>query len=600
MKILYLTSLLFLLLTLLLIKKSNKKMNIITAIVYTFCIIYFYNIFIAYTLSLLKIKNTLFMFSTVYFLTSLILIYINCKNKKTFKKQKYYLKKKELIGIIVLIIISLIIGIIKYNKFTEIDYGVTDAALHYRMSSEYANYQKLFDGKIYDPINTLNRPMFGYYVPCGLLMKVIPLERYVSYNIFNIFMLTLLIVSFYTTCLEIKEKEGHNIITVIIALMYGLAYPLSYILFGFGYSGSGILATNLILLTWKFILKEEKKYLYLLLTLFNLGLFFSYYLFVPIMFLSEGLFIIYKFMKGKITLKKLLKIGVITLLIPTIIGFLYFIYKNNIKQSVDVASNNFSIEGTSYKNLWGNFILLIPMIIYSIVLEITNKKTDLDIIFMISEVIYIIISLYFTIKGHMSTYYYYKMYFILWIISYIYVYKLVNYENYKTTFRINIAFIIFIIAISLFSVERKLMEKNYKLSSNPVGPELANIYVSNKNLFTPSEVISKNEAKLIINSSKYYNKCKLDPKTKILPFSGIFLEKLWYYAITGNVPTISYNKKTPNDVYRMPFIYDEFIKNEKVKCALLTNKYIKKIENFNENDYDILYKDKTGILIRKK
>ena len=92
----------------------------------------------------------------------------------------------------------------------------------------------------------------------------------------------------------------------------------------------------------------------------------------------------------------------------------------------------------------------------------------------------------------------------------------------------------------------------------------------------------------------------MDPKTKILPFSGIFLEKLWYYAITGNVPTISYNKKTPNDVYRMPFIYDEFIKNEKVKCALLTNKYIKKIENFNENDYDILYKDKTGILIRKK
>lgn len=599
MKIIYLISFLILFLTLIYIKKSDQKLNIIISLVYTSCILYFYDPIIAYILSLFNIKNTLLMFSLVYILTSVILIYISHKKHGTILKQKYYLNKKQLISFVILILITMTIGIFKYNKFTEIDYGITDAAIHYKMASEYVDYGKLLDGKIYDPINILKKPMFGYYVPCGIFMKIMPLQRYISYNIFNTFMLCLLIISFYVVCLEMKEKDKNNIITTIIAIMYGLAYPLSYILYGFGYSGPGILATTLILLTWKFILKEEKTHFYLILTLFNLGLFFSYYLFAPILFLAQGLFIIYKFIKGKITLKKLLKIGLITIVIPTIIGFLYFLQKENMVETVNTTSNNFSIEGTTYKNLWGNFVLLIPMIIYSIILEIKNKKTNLDTFFIICEILYIIISLYFTLIGKMSTYYYYKMYYILWLISYLYVYKLINYSDYKTKFRINIFFITFIILISLFKIENKMMEKNYKLNSSQVGPELSGIYVANANMFFPSDVVSQNKANLIINSSKYYKKCEIDPKTKILPFTGNFIEKLWYYALTGNVPTIKYDKDIPNDIYRQLFIYEEFINDDKVKCALLTNKYIEK-EALNEEDYDILYKDKTGILIKKK
>lgn len=598
MRIIYIITLLILFLTLIFVKKDNKKKNILISIVYTSCIIYFYNSVIAFILSILNIKNTLFMFSLSYILPSLIIIYICKKNK--IKTQKYYLDKKQLIGFIILIIVCLTIGSIKYNKFTEIDYGITDAAMHYKMSSEYIEYQKLFDGKIPDPINILNKPMFGYYVPCGLFMEIMPFKRYISYNIFNTFMLCLLMLSFYVTCLQIKEKDKNNILTVIITLMYGLAYPLSYILFGFGYTGPGILATNIILLTWRFILKDKNKYLYLVLSLFNTGLFFSYYLFAPILFLAQGLFIIYRFIKEKITLKKLLKISLITLIIPTIVGALYFVYNGNISESVNTASNNFSIEGTSYKNLWGNFVLLIPMVIYSVILEIKNKKIGVETFFIICEIVYMIISLYFTLKGSISTYYYYKMYFILWLICYIYVYKLINYDSYKLKLKINITFIIFIIIITIFNVEKTIMTKNYRFSSTPIGQELANVYMSNVNIFFPSEVIPEKEAELIINSKKYNQTCEINKKTKILPFSGNFLEKLWYYGITGNVPTINYNKENINNVYRMPFNYDEFVKTKEVKCALLTKKYIKKLENFNKEDYELIYENQAGILIKKK
>ena len=137
MKILYLLSFSILFLTLIFLKKSDQKLNIIVSFIYTFCIMYFYDVLIAYVLSYINIKNTLLMFSTVYIFTSIILIYISYKKSKNIEKQKYYLDKKQLISLITIITVALTIGILKYDKFTEIDYVVTDAALHYKMASKY-------------------------------------------------------------------------------------------------------------------------------------------------------------------------------------------------------------------------------------------------------------------------------------------------------------------------------------------------------------------------------------------------------------------------------------------------------------------------------
>lgn len=598
MKVVYLIAMFILFFTLLLLKKNNKKQNILSYIVFSFCIIFFYDAFIAYILTYLNIKNTLLAFSTVYLVTSGILIYLNYRKNKKVILQKYYLDKKQLICFLILILTCFTIGFFKYDKFTEIDYVITDAALHYRMADYYSVIQKIFNKAINDGVAIHYKAMFGYYVPCGIFMKAMPWSKYISYNLFNTSMLCLLTLSFYITCLEIKTSKKNNIITVFIVLMYMLAYPLNYMIYGFGYLGCGMLAVNLIIYTWKRIIQEERKSLYLILTLFNVGLFFSYYLFAPAVYLAEGLFIIYRYMKGKYSLLKLFEIGIITLIIPSIIGFMYFMSKDSLSEVVSTSTTIYAIEGTSYKNLWGNFVLLIPMIIYSVILEIKNKKIDFDIFMLISEVAYIIVTLYFTINDQISTYYFYKSYFILWMICYLYIFKLINYKNYKTNLVINYLLIIFLIVLAIFNLERKMFQKNYKFNSNPIAPELASVYLANYNTFNETDIMNKNTANLIINASKYVDKCEIKSKQKTIPYTGNFYQKLWYYGLTGYVPTITFDKENANEVYRKPFDYDEFTKKEKIKCALLTNDYIRK-EKIDIKDYKVLYKDKIGILIKK-
>jgi len=111
-KVLFIVSLFLLFFELVKVKKSNKTQDIIVSVIYIFGIIYFYTLFISLVLSFLNIKNTLLVFSIVY-LISFFLIHLYSKEKYI---QKYYLNKKELLSLFVIIITCLTIGIIRYSK----------------------------------------------------------------------------------------------------------------------------------------------------------------------------------------------------------------------------------------------------------------------------------------------------------------------------------------------------------------------------------------------------------------------------------------------------------------------------------------------------
>ncbi len=598
MSVIYLITLFALFFTILLLKKSTKKTNVLSSIVYTSCIIFFYDVFIAYVLTGINLKNTLLLYSLIYILTSLILIGINYHKNKKIVFQKYYLDQNQLIGFIIIILVCFTVGFFKYNKFGEIDYLITDAALHYKMADYYSITQKMFNVALNDGVKIYDKAMTGFYVPCGILMNIMPCAKYISYNLFNTSVLCLTSLTAYILCLEIKNNKKNNILSVFLVLMYTLAYPLSYMIYGFGYLGSGIIAITLIIYTWKLILKEERKSLYLVLTLFNFSLFFSYYLFVPVIYLAQGLFIIYRYMRGNYKLITLFIIGFITLIVPTIIGYMYFVYTGSVSSTVSTSASNFLIEGSAYKNLWGNFVLLIPMIIYAIITEIKNKKIDFDIFMLVIELIYIFITLYLTTKSKMSTYYYYKSYYVLWIICYVYIYKLINNSKYKTNLIINYSLIILMIIITITEFEQKVIQSNINFSSTPVGKELASVYAANYNTFNPHDVVDKDLAKLMLETTKYDKKCELKGKNKTLPYAGNFYQKLWYYGLTSNTPTINYNKEMVNNVFIKAFDYKEFLETDKVKCAVIPKAYLEK-NKINIRKHQILYKNKAGYLIKK-
>ncbi|MBR3898341.1 MAG: hypothetical protein IKJ43_03575 [Bacilli bacterium] len=581
-------------------KKTDKKMNMIVWIIYSFCILYFLNVFEALILSLINMKNTLLSFSFFNLSISFILYFINKKKYGEFKKQEYYLNKKELIISLIFIIICIVFGFFRFSGFSSINYRISDATVHFKMSKDYSQYMKLFDSGFKDVFYKFDNSMFGYYIPCGLFMKIMPFMETVSYNIFNTLFLCLMGLCFYATLLTIKKGDKHNVFTTLMLVLYVLAYPLNYFLFGFGYLGPGILACNLILLTWEFISKYKKKYLYGLLLLFNFGLFVSYYLFAPAVFLSQGLYMLYLFMKGKYNLKQLFVYGIICLLIPTIFGFMYFIMST--KGTTSSAISSYSIDGYSYMNLIGNYILLIPLVCYSMYVQIKNKKVKFDFVFLICEVVYIIFT-FFLIGGKtVSPYYFYKSYFILWICVNVLVFKLVNYDEYRVILRINYVLLLVAIMFSVFDVEKMVSKKNNSFNYSGSIHQLGDIYAFNVDMISNDYKISKDEILFLKSGSKYSKECKLS-KGKRLPFLGYYLKRRWLYTLDTYIPALKYKKNDMNDAFTSLVDYDEFKNDDEVKCLMISDEFIKESDkkyDINYNDYKILFENKYGKLIKKK
>ena len=92
--IIYIVSFIFLFISFLLFKKSNKKLNIIYTIILGFVFIFCYNAITSYLLNFLFIKINLISLSVVNMLISIFICY---KIKTTKKIQKYYFSSFYLI-----------------------------------------------------------------------------------------------------------------------------------------------------------------------------------------------------------------------------------------------------------------------------------------------------------------------------------------------------------------------------------------------------------------------------------------------------------------------------------------------------------------------
>lgn len=599
MSLIFIISIIFLFLSLFLPKKTNKKLNGLISSFYILLIIFFLTSLEAFILSYLNIKNTLFTFSLFNTLISATLFFTNHKKngKKVF--QKYYFDKKQIISASIILIFCLIIGYIRFDGFTVINYKVNDAAVHYKLSTDYNSYLKLFDKGYSDELYNFGRTMFGYYVPCGLFMRIMPIPHYSSYDLFNTVIFALISLGFYITCLTIKKNEKNSILTLIVVFLYTLAYPLNYLIFGFGYLGCGILAVNLIFLTWKFILKYENIILYIPLFLFNIGLFYSYYLFAPAVFLSEGLFMIYRFIKEKYNIKEFFRFCFLCLIVPTIFGFLYFVYN---KTGSKAAINGYSIDGYSYKNLYSNFIVLTPTIIYSIINKFKKKEIDFSIFFFICLTSYIIFTLFFTESGKVSAYYFFKSYNILWFIIYVLIYELINHKHYNLILKVNFGFVIVLIIAGILNIDGLISKVNFNMTNSAMSKELSSIYIYNYEKFNNESKISHDEVKLISEVLKYSDKCKIKKKNDELPYINGYTQRLWFYAINKIVPSTEHKDKSPVDIFTDNVSYNSIINNKKIRCILINDDYAK--EKYNNEikyeDYNVLYENKKGKLLIKK
>lgn len=520
MGIIYLITALILLVTFILIKKSNKTLNLLSWICIGIVTMLCYNTFVCYVLTFFTIKSKLWILAIINVIFSVIIILKTIKDKKI---QKYNFDKVNIIYIILMLIVILAVTYINFGYPFNVNYETGDPSVHYLTSMMFAESETLLANTNNDPVyGNFNSRKTVSYVNSGLLMKCLSknLDSIECYNIFVFFgMVTLFLtgLTMYATMENYASKKEHKLWAFAISVICILGYPLNSFLFGFEYLSMGLLIICAILCLMYYY-KNEKinlNYLIILMFLLNFGLFCSYYMFVPFIYPALWIYFCvdnYNNTKKVIT-KELIKVLIITLLIPFILGYIYHLAPNiygiiinnfsDIDKSMELSSylvnSGLAVNGYIYINLYSNMILLLPLTIYFFIKKAKEKELNNEILLgllIAFNVLFIEVLLIGNKFGKVSIYYLSKNYFVLWIMFAFCNYKallLISEKSKNITRLLLIAYALGGIIYTIFSC----IKVDYVLKN------------VNENIFSLYEIFGANKT-IMLNKPTDFNQSELD------------------------------------------------------------------------------------------
>ena len=506
MGIIYIISVLILMISFILIKKSTEKMDIVGFICMSIVLLFCYNTAVCYVLTFFTIPAKLWILAIINLIFSLALGIPIIKKKEV---QEYTFNKRDIIYIGIIIIVVLAVAYINFGFPFDINYISGDPAMHYLTSIRFAEQETLMPNSVPDQIyGTMLERKPASYVNSGLLMRCLlkdiePVSCYYIFAGFDILTLTLIGVTVYSSLKKYSKKKEHDFWAFLIALICTLGYPLNSLLFGFEYLTMGLLILAAIL---DFIYYYEKDilklhYILLIFGLLNFGLFCSYYMFVPFVYSALWIYFCIKnyYKTNKIITKELLIILIVTLLIPFILGYIYHlapnVYAIIINKNLDtakiwsyssyIAGEGMAVDGFIYINLYSNMILLLPLPIYLFIKKAKNKQLRDE---MFWELLLLLVILFIEILlignkfGKVSMYYLSKNYFALWIIlAFINFKTLVNINEKSNYFpRLFIVAYVFLMIICIIFSKVKVIESTRNNDENILS--VMDIFGANKTL----------------------------------------------------------------------------------------------------------------------
>lgn len=548
MGIIYALTVIILFVSCILIKKTDKKLNILSFIAISIGVLFCYNTFVCYILTFFTIPVTLLNLSIINLVISMVLVFCIIRKKKI---QAYEIHKIDILYIFLLLIAVLIVSYLNFGFPFNIKYETGDPSVHYLTSDMFSENDSLLITDKDEVYGSFAVRKTVSYVNSGLIMKCFSnvIDSYYNYNIFicfGIFVLFITAWAMYTTISSFAIDRKTRFLAFAVSLIYTMGYPLNSFLFGFEYLSMGILLICLIFdMVWYFKIKELKTvYIVLIFALLNFGVFSAYYMFVPFLYPALWLyFCIHSYEKDKsIFTKKNILLLVTTLLIPFFLGLIYHIipgiYGVIINSAIDAESvlnyssrlvgQGLATYGYIYVNLYSNMLLLLPMAIYLIVKKWKeNKFSIMNMIFCIAFIELMLVGFLF---GKVSIYYLSKNYFALWFILFYLNYKGLV-ELYKKHPKVSfglVGFYSLLIILNLLFVNTTL--ENRELNENERPTTVVEVFGANKTIIKDKKTdLYLGELEIL----KYFvDNISYDKKTEVV---GDLEQGYWTYTLTRYV-----------------------------------------------------------------
>lgn len=605
--IIYILAFIVFLVSFLLLKKDNKTRNLILWIIIMFFITFIVNSLVIFILGIFDLPAPMLFRTLVFFGLSVYPLY---KIIKTKKVQKYKICYIDYIALAVALFLTIGIGVWRFGNFHNLCFETTDPAIHYASAEilsessklpEKSNTQFLFGGA----------PMFFASSVTGTGFQIVDFfgggfqERLICFYVVELLIIfSSFMIVFYSINQNIDKKNWKRILlSLIICILYILGYPLNNMIFGFHYLGLGILIGLILLKLVSETIDKDTNALYLIfISITAFSIFTCYYLFVPIFYATVGLYILYlwKFQK-KFDFNKACKYIGICLFIPFAVGMYHYFIRSYIfsSGSSDVLSSNVSflkLEGYIYRSLLGNFVLILPIVFYKIILNIKIKKTtifDFGFISIFGLIVLIFILLYI---GRAGSYYFYKLYYLLSPMVFILFGQALTEKNERINgFAVaNVILLFSLFWFQFYDVDNELYDRNPLMNNSTFSRGIEDVYWFNnikndKDLF-PYIYTSKQLSDLDKLNKKYHKQLI---ENKVI-YYDYFIQKFWFHVFTGINPI--------NNEKKLSYFVDLELSSEDINDSV-TAKYLICTKSSKQNcvldNFEIEYQNSSFVLTKR-
>lgn len=434
-------------------KKSDKKMNGIVWIPVHVMAISCYHAFVAAIFSLVHVPVNLWTLGLVNALSGLGIFFLTKRKKE---KQSYYFEWFDGIAFLTFVIL---IGLFAWKivgKELAPHYLAADGAVHLKMAMGVVNSESVYG-------------MFYAYLQHGILINLFKpiVSSAVYYKIFVLSDLLQLLFAwtmFYSLVRRFANDRFMKVAALIATVIYGCGYPMNSNLFGFTYMGMGItVIAYLLIIADEFLNERISKWIGVFaLSLGCFGIFESYVLFMPVTFFAILLAVLWKQWKEKKLFSlDTMKVGLGIFLVPTALGLLYT-YLGVFTNTGTTVGGAIANEGGIYRDLYSNFAILIPFVLFGIYNLYKEKKPHISIWVLSLLVVFMGALFVLGIQQKVSSYYFYKNYYFLWLIAFELAFVGLSYFDKKArTFCVfGFATWAVILGAFLLKVETRIYEKD--------------------------------------------------------------------------------------------------------------------------------------------
>lgn len=609
MGIFYLLTVLCMLSTFVLVKKSDKKVNLVNWCILSLISYLGFNIMICMIFGNLNVRTNLVFLAIINLIVSAGLGFKIYKDKEI---QKFEIRVKDFIAVIICAVIICYIAVDQYVPLSNtVANASVDACNHYIAAVKFADNSIILSKIENNTGYNLKTMQTGAYINTGIFMSVVrniipDFKDYQTFKVFEIAVLFLNILAFYMLISEKIKTNKNFVIGIVFLLLYAFAYPYTSLLYGFSYLSVSIaFATGLFYLA-KLYGEKEVNFCCLLplIILMGIGIIFSYCLFVPALF---SFICIYVFIKDfeKKEEKSILKIFkkstlIVTgiLLLVTILAIAYLVVPTFTDSDQNKLTDAIGFVGGCYKSLYQDLLFYIPFVAIFVYKTIKEKKVNYQVVALALIFAQTLVCLVGLISGIVSAYYYYKIYYIIWIL---FVQIAVEVmcdltENKELMVALKAYTVVWLLILigALYGIEGKLLVKSPYAIDGPRLYLFAGIYYDSNISATANINVSCLVNAKRIEIAEEMGKVE-DMTLKNMLVGGMNTNsKAWIYVISG----IESGGESINDLQKAIVETDleDFMENEDKKYFVLFNE---SDEFETTEDYEVIFKNEAGYIFKK-